>query len=204
MKKQKIGLAFSLSLILCLLLSLLTGCHIDENNVNNYDSYGYVAFAKVAYNGEIASIEGVEGIIEIDLDSWYFTSGVPNNAIKVKYPTEDEKVTFECKTNKGKFWWGNEYVDKATIKQNDTIYWHADSDIPCGDTIYIDIIVKNDQNIIGYAVIEAEQTENSLEFTAKVLKTEIYPKINDKFQEITEEYVSKAIEKIQDGSTDER
>ena len=59
---------------------------------------------------------------------------------------------------------------------------------------YMDIIIKADQKIVGYAVIEIREVNGVLgmwarNFTIEVLKSVSFPRINGKLQKVSEEYV---------------
>ena len=59
---------------------------------------------------------------------------------------------------------------------------------------YMDIIIKADQKIVGYAVIEIREVNGVLgmwarNFTIEVLKIVSFPRINGKLQKVSEEYV---------------
>jgi len=140
-----------------------------------------------------------EGIVE--LHTWFFTSGIPNNAIVLKH--DDENAIFECATDNGQFWDYDlqQYSKNATLKPNDTIYWHGREDDSSEDTqhAYVNIVLKVDNNIIGYAVIEILQN-TPLAYTASVLKPAIFPKVQGEYQTITGEQITSIIEKIKDKS----
>lgn len=59
---------------------------------------------------------------------------------------------------------------------------------------YMEIIIKADQKIVGYAVIEIREVNGVLgmwarNFTIEVLKIVSFPRINGKLQKVSEEYV---------------
>ena len=59
---------------------------------------------------------------------------------------------------------------------------------------YMDIIIKADQKIVGYAVIEIREVNGVLgmwarNFTIEVLKIISFPRVNGKLQKVSEEYV---------------
>lgn len=185
--------------VVVIFLAILTvsGCangksHIIHTEIK-YDTYKYVALAEVVYDGEIARVDEVENMIEIELDTWFFTSGIPNNLLRVKYEDEDENVVFECLTNEGSFWWNNEYTKKVVAKPNEELSWQCPINGPdSNENIYIDIILKRENNIIGYAVIEINQIEG-YDYSAQVIKTGVFPRVNENYQDITEQYVSDVI-----------
>jgi hypothetical protein len=59
---------------------------------------------------------------------------------------------------------------------------------------YMDIIIKADQKIVGYAVIEIREVNGVLgmwarDFAIEVLKVVSFPRVNGKLQKVSEEYV---------------
>ena len=56
----------------------------------------------------------------IELHTWFFTSGIPNNAIIFKHT--DENAKFECVVDLGQFGFGENGTKSTTVKAGDTIY----------------------------------------------------------------------------------
>lgn len=137
--------------------------------------------------------EQIETEDMIELHTWFFTSGVPNNAITVKYP--NETAVFECSVNKGCFWLLSQYVQDAIIKPNDTIYWQPETSVGGTEQAFVDIVLKLDDYIVGYAVIEIHQN-SYLDHTATLLKSAIFPKVNGEYQKLTEEQIKSIIENL--------
>lgn len=133
----------------------------------------------------------------IELHTWYFTSGLPNNAIKVNH---NDNTVFECTVDKG--YLGISMSDNSksiTIGSEETMYWNAfDDEVATWvDLAYVQIILKDEDNIIGYAVIEINQDpEQGLNYHAEILKSVVFPKINGQYQFITEEYINTSIASI--------
>ena len=153
--------------ILCLALFLPMGCET---------------------NPEVAKgvIESDDNNVTIEFDSWYFTSGAPNNGITFK--CTNKETVFECYAAQGRFNWQPE-LKAITINADETFYWNDDVSVS-GELqeFYIDVIKKNDENIVGYAVIGIDYVNHS-EYSPKVIK-------NVKFLSsgITEETVNTLIE----------
>ena len=80
------------------------------------------------------------------------------------------------------------YVDSGTIVERQTI-------------AFIEILLKSAENIIGYTVLEVfKKTKpiGPMVFDAIPLKSVLFPQVDGKYQEISEEYVKTAIERIKD------
>ena len=60
---------------------------------------------------------------------------------------------------------------------------------------FIDIVLKNNGHIGGYAVIEIDKTQ-PYTYQGRTLKSVLFPKVNDGYQDVTKEYVDQKIEKV--------
>ena len=127
----------------------------------------------------------------IELHTWFFTSGMPNNAIVFK--DTNKSTVFECSVDNGNLKASStQYVKNLVAKPDDTIYWQTDATI---EQAFIEIILKIEDNIVGYAVIEILQNNTSVDYKASVCKSALIPKVNDEYQNVTEKQVKTAIEK---------
>lgn len=133
----------------------------------------------------------------IELHTWHFTSGIRNNAIKVKHT---DNTVFECTVDKGYLVISNDDSGKNVIIESDeTIYWtpYDDKLATWTDLAYVQIVLKDEDNIIGYAIIEIKQNpEYGLNYDAEILKSVVFPKVNGQYQSITEEDVNTAMASI--------
>lgn len=132
----------------------------------------------------------------IELHNWFFTSGVPNNAILFSH--EDEKVVFECSVNSGEFIsviqpYG---IKSVNARSGDTLFWRAEQGESGTEHAFIEIILKIEDNIIGYALIEILQIISSVEHTAELFKSVLFPKVGGEYQIISENQVKSIIEKL--------
>lgn len=97
-----------------------------------------------------------------------------------------------------------------TIPNNKTIYWrstgHVFDDINRemhyieldSDQVFVDVIVRADNYIVGYAVIEIRDVGHEKKFTynTRMLKSVSFPQIDGHFQKVSEKYVKEQIELI--------
>ncbi len=82
-------------------------------------------------------------------------------------------------------------------------YWEVDPETGKATTswetvltdVYIDVVLRDGDNIIGYAVIKLENTDLS-RYEMYLLKSVYYPKILDNYQKVTEEYIQDQIETV--------
>jgi hypothetical protein len=155
-------------------------------------------------------VSGEPAVIEEDTEDmvvlyrWMPSSGEMPNVIVVKHPNNN--AVFECQADNGELFpnsvRGSERYDdnvkKVHAKPGGWFRW--------GTAIYseeghdfIEIVLKLGKNIIGYAVVDIIQRyENIGEFQwdALVLKSVLFPQADGKYQNVSEEYVKTAIEKV--------
>ena len=130
----------------------------------------------------------------VELSNWFFTSGVPNNVIRIVYSNED--TSFHCYVNDGVFWIESDqqYAKDAVIRTNESLYWHPMDMNSDHRQIYVDIVMRENDHYTGYVIIEIEPDGTSGDYRAEVIKSTEYPQINGTFQSITEEQVKKRME----------
>ena len=126
-----------------------------------------------------------------------------------------EEITMEMRTDSPMsfsedYWSANAVKNKdqaycgsyTTVKNGETIYWgvftqdelNAIFALQEGD-IYTEIIVKANGEIVGYVVIMLEREEvGKPKFNVRLVESEMYPTVNGKKQNITEEYIQKKFE----------
>lgn len=111
----------------------------------------------------------------------------------------DETAVFECSTNIGGFnLTGAPYYTskEITVQPNNGFYWRPEQGVVEAAQIYISVVLKVDENIVGYAVIEIENTNSSTSFVARMIKAAEFPKQDNAYQNISLNYVQENIEKI--------
>ena len=159
-----------------------------------FNSYGYVVVGSNIVDESKRTVRlQTQGMIEIELDAWCFTFGVPNNRIIVKYTGDDANdVTFTCKTNAASLFGGDNgwHQEKILYPTESVIWWDSE----CPDQAFIDVVVRKDGNIIGYALVSIRKTEG-LDYKARVTESAIFPIVNGKYQNITDSYVETLLEK---------
>jgi len=150
----------------------------------------------VEKDSEIVEVETAD---MIELHTWYFTSGLPNNAIKLNHT--DDNVIFACSVDNGQFGFGMNGLKTMIANSGDTLYWQdVDAEVSVIGHAFFETVLKADNNIIGYAVVRINAT-TYMWYNATILKAALFPKIDDEYQNITEEYVKAAIEKVKNEKT---
>jgi hypothetical protein len=137
-----------------------------------------------------------------EFSHWGFTSGVMPNRIIVIH--EDENAVFDCTVDNGEFVIQTPYpypdfrAKNVSVHSGYLIHW-ADY-LQRVDHALIEVVVKLEGHIIGYAVIEVTPTSNVWVHIPTPLKSVLFPRIDGKYQNVSGEYVKTAIEKIKGGS----
>lgn len=158
MKKLKIMIRAVLSLVLlsCLLFGAV-GCQgsVSETNVTNM----------------------------IELSTWYHTSGVPNNLIAVN--SDDESLRFFCHASDGYFWNASGQVKEVVLVSGETVRWDDLEGYNLLDEYesYVDIVVKQGEQNVGYAVVQITWTDNY--YTAKVIKSVLFQKDDGEYRSVS-------------------
>lgn len=180
--KKKI---FTISALILVAISAVSIAACKDNFSKN-DLHGYTAAeAVVRESDNMVSLENIENMIVINTDTWYFTSGVPNNGITAKYYGEDgENVIFTFCTDNGCLRNKNGYGRTVDVKADETLYWSPDEETISAQGTNIKIVLKIDDRISGYALLKVTE-KNSLEYSAEVVKTAVFPKINGAYQNVT-------------------
>lgn len=137
--------------------------------------------------------------------------------IRLSFLVEDEmleghKITYDISVNYGEIEFGYKQEDvtlgkNGTIDNGETICWtgyevirlhtmHDTTEEIKAKTggVYLDVILKADGNVIGYAVFEIVCTLPELDLYHAVLQHSVfYPKVEGEFQTISAEYVAQQI-----------
>ena len=129
-------------------------------------------------------------------------SSIHGYPIKLKH--SDEDAVFECSVDKGDLGKEDPYYPELETGKNIiaksgegdgvfSIVWFNDGTVDSSQDAFIEIILKINSNIIGYAVVKVNDDENL--FTGRLLHSALIPQIDGEYQAVTEEQVKTAIEK---------
>lgn len=136
--------------------------------------------------------------------------GIPLNLSAPGY----QNTTFEVSVDGGALLlWEDNTVTHMSIplyvENGTTIYWSSLSKSTSGSVetmensrAYIDIIIREDTTIVGYAVVKIEldhsdaTTEYPCTYYATLVKSVSFPKVNGSYQNITYEYVRMEMEQL--------
>ena len=104
-----------------------------------------------------------------------------------------------------------DFGNQFTVENGETIFWRTRELVEeaekvgmhpydyletIGNVIYVEVIIRADGHIVGYTVVAIHYKEGF--FAASVKETVSFPKVNGKFQHISEENVKQMIEKNND------
>lgn len=192
---------------ICLIISTIF-VHFIQNNDKVSSPGFFTVTAIAAETGEETIMK--EGITLSEQYKWNLAiSSMPGLPLKLCLEDAPD-ANFEIKVEGGSILVNNDSDawnferDKTNclVNNNSVVYWQnidiekKDYNIFDGEQAYINIIVKEKENIIGYAVVEVYLVdEASLSYSYKMLKSVSFPKINGKFQAISHEFITKEIAK---------
>lgn len=129
---------------------------------------------------------------------------VPGLPLELSYP--DEYVNFTVRTSDGvlrsningesKF-----YGKEVELPNNSTIYWNNLSNnnenvLLFNITSYLDIIIRSNEHIVGYAVIKIypiTEFKQGHVYSAKMLKSVSFPKVDGEHQNISLDFIESEI-----------
>lgn len=137
-------------------------------------------------------------------------NGIPFAFLIEEEDLEGHTITFEISTNCGELHSSakQDYAllgKETQIHNGDTVHWrgyevykeHGGTDETWEQTlerlggVYVDIIIKADGNIIGFAIFELLcTTPDAGVFSPQMCASVYYPKVDGEFQAVTDEYVS--------------
>lgn len=114
---------------------------------------------------------------------------------------QEEEITFQISMNSGSFMDGGFLggTPEREIGNNESIIWwgqsYDDFDEACeaDGGVYLDVIVRAGEQVVGYAVAQIIHAETGLGYTVKILRSVYYPKVGGRFQPVTEEAVLQQI-----------
>ena len=158
-----------LTIIIVLLILCLTGCTRKYNDI---------------------VIKDKKDLIEFDLD-YYNRLSSGQLPIIIKY---DKMTKIHVITEHGRVY-GK--MDKYITQEDEfTTHWFLwDTRTEKFDTCNIDIIIFDEEDIYGYAVVRMSEKTNNYKYKAKIMQSAIFPEVKGKRQNVTIEQVKEIIEK---------
>lgn len=145
----------------------------------------------------------------VKLDRWGDTSGISLTLVNDITLTGEEGSEFSCSIGSGDtkeagtFLFGIHHdVTSATVSSGTTIYWFCqysdgtESHISKAETVWLEFINRKDSQIIGYVVVKVNRIAD-FHYEPEVVKAVTFPKVNGKYQEVTDEQVNQLIAEIE-------
>lgn len=125
--------------------------------------------------------------------------------LPIKLSSSDyQDVSFEVSADGGQFVLldedgGSTPLSSPFVAENNTLlYWQAAEEGPVPSCVYVDIIVRDGDAVVGYAVLQlstAPSEQESDPFYYVVLRKAVsFPRLDGAYQDVTEAYVRAAIE----------
>ncbi len=195
----------------CLCVALVAGVLFKTSAPDVVIAPGFLTVTAYAASSgeEITMQEGIE--LPTDYKWSLAMSSRPGLPLKLS-ATEYDDLSFEVSVDGGTLllWEGNKitYLGSSFNTGNDTtVYWtnlsqtgENDFERYMGTTAYINIVIHEEENIVGYAVVEIStndlENEPAQTYSIKLLKSISFPKVNGEYQKITAEYVAAEMEQI--------
>ena len=147
----------------------------------------------VNYNEEIK-------LYELEVDD-LIVEGPTTNSVTIKY--NDPYTLFYGELDLGGMGYGPSMIPKKmNYFSGDSIYWwriSVNEKLTGTGEAYIDLIIKSEEKIIGYAVVKVDywgETEEEQGQKLTVLKSVLFPALDGIFQKVTEEQVRSAIDQV--------
>lgn len=150
----------------------------------------------LTFNVEDISLQGTEVSFDVEVGHGNFYGDIHND--KYKKQESDSAATLSSA------YLGNQF----TIDNGETIFWSAvdlyieamesGKEIQtlldeCGNVIYVDIIIRADDHIVGYAVMQITHEEGW--YSASVCETVFYPRVDGVFQVVEEATIRQDMQK---------
>lgn len=155
-----------ISLIVIMNLLSLSGCNKDDQKKNIVEEKKDFVVVPETFSFAI---------------SW-------NRGVPISLISNNSNLEFYCTANIGTFTYDSN-VKNITIQGQDDFSWYPDSDGLLKAPVYIDIIVKKNNNNYGYCIISIDESDNfeiSGVYDVSVIKSVYFPKIIGKIQNITD------------------
>lgn len=210
-KKKPIWLKGAIAACLCVVLAL--GVLIKSPTSGEVVGPGLLVITAYAASSdeELVMQEGME--LPADYNWSLAMSSRPGLPLKLTY-SEHPNAIFEVSVEGGTLllWESNQisYMESPFNAENGTtIYWTNISQTNGNDfdrylesEAYINIIIREEENIIGYAVVQIYtndmEDEPAQNYSAKLLKSVSFPMINGTYQKITSEYIATEMEEVKE------
>lgn len=177
---------------------------------------------------EYALLEGVEDSYLTHWSPYLdlISSGITMTFVVDDVELQKHELVVEISTNYGtlrgyhynKKYWVDEDLEKSKenacfgqsgmVDNGEVVFWEGtdllhsaqrEKIVSGEERVFIDVIIRSEDNIIGYAVLEAVLEKPELfMFGLTLLESAYFPKVEGQFQNVTPEYVEKRILEVKD------
>lgn len=198
-------------LILIILGLSLVACSNNQKH-NKFEKDGFIKLSERIYvkaeNSEneedIGGTEMLSEIIEEEIKdivtipgrwSFHAISSSPGVPIFLQYPDKD--IICEISVDAGSLDYYNQ-VNETVSPPTEKIFWCISN---LGEELehsYMKIVIRNSKHILGYIIIERVKTEKLSfgRYEFNILKSVCFPKVNGKYQTITDKQIIKLFNEI--------
>lgn len=137
----------------------------------------------------------------VECSEFHFESARSSPGAPIVLNYNNSEAIFECSVNRGLFYLQNVTdVNNIVVAPGGGFWWIPSEDsFNSNNRIFVDVVLKLDNKIIGYAVIELYPEDTTrLNFLARTIKASLFPIINGEYQTVTAIQVNSIISKIKE------
>ena len=128
----------------------------------------------------------------VDCSTFHYNIAQSGMGNPIRLNNSNEGVAFTCTTERGAISEDN----KISLKSGDGFWWWPNDDLSLSGAM-VDIVLRLEENIVGYAVVEIYPlSESGVQFAARTLKSALLPKMKGQLQIVTQEQVQTAIDEV--------
>ena len=129
----------------------------------------------------------------VDCSQFYYVHPMSSVGYPIVLNHENASTVFECTVETGVLNSSTtKFVKSLTVAPSEGIWWRPEGVATEIEHTFIEVVLKTENNAIGYAVIKISQIKQ-LTFVAETLKAEISSQKNGIYQTLTEEQIAKKI-----------
>ena len=160
---------------LLLLITIFACCFVgcgEKNNQSQTEQSQTQTSESESSNSNLKFDENEEIKDFVKFQTWFFTSGVPNNLIV--FETDEKNASFECTVTDGYFYGNEENEQQINIPNKTTVSWVNSREEGSQTNSYIDVILYVDNVIKGACIIQIEYDNEKDWYEPKVVITKFF------------------------------
>jgi len=155
-----------------------------------------MAFSLLACRGKNYTEVETEDMVDCSLFHYFIARSWIGDPINLN--NSDEAAIFDCSVDIGILDnFQNQNGKNVQVKSSEGFWWTPEEQRSGDEQIFVEVVLKLNSKILGYAVIEIYTNDQFGDnYYAKNIKSALFPKVNGKYQNITEKQVKKIIKKV--------